>query len=446
MELKEIQQKGQQIDEMMKKLGSLQMDWGANAQEIEVLMNKVDRLWSQEESFWGWVDNPLVVRNIIDSHFTNLFTLVGQRDWGSILDCITPKVTVEMNETLTTSVLMEKVKHAALQMGGLKAPRPDGFQGIFYHSYWDIILNDVNELIVDLMTGIQTLNRLNATHVVLIPKVSSPKNVNQFHPISLCNYSYKVLSKVMVNRLKPLLLTLISTAQNAFVAGGQIQDNIGIGHEIFHFLKLRNTKRKFELGVTLDMHKAYDHVKWDFLVVVMERLGFNIYLIDEYCSASGQQVNLHKSNVFFDRNVPASLVNELTGILGMDKVDDPREYLGVPTIWGRSKKCGLAYVKGRLFGKLQCWKKSTLSTARKEVLIKAVAQVIPAYPMNLFKFPITFCKELDAMIANFWWGQKDGEHRIHWVSKEKLCFSKADGGLGFRNFVDFNDPLLAKQC
>lgn len=126
-----------------------------------------------------------------------------------------------------------------------------------------------------------------------------------------------------------------------------------------------------------------------------------VRLIDEYCSASGQQVNLHKSNVFFGSNVPTGLANELSSILGIYKVDDQGVYLGVPAIWGRSKKCGLAYVKGRLLEKLQSWKKAFLSSAWREVLIKAVAQAIPAYPMNLFKFPITFCKELDAIIADF---------------------------------------------
>lgn len=94
-------------------------------------------------------------------------------------------------------------------------------------------------------------------------------------PISLCNYSYKVLSKVMANCLKPFLSALISPTQNAFVVGRQIQDNIGIAYEICYFLKLRKTKRKFELGSKLDMHKAYDHVEGDFLLVVMEKIGFD---------------------------------------------------------------------------------------------------------------------------------------------------------------------------
>ncbi|KAM1042495.1 hypothetical protein PS2_033667 [Malus domestica] len=94
---------------------------------------------------------------------------------------------------------------------------------------------------------------LNATHVVLIPKVPNPEMVSQFRLISLCNYSYKVLSKVLANRLKVVLPNIISPSQNAFVAGRQIHDNIGIAHEMFHFLKGRKAKTKYELGLKIDM-------------------------------------------------------------------------------------------------------------------------------------------------------------------------------------------------
>lgn len=124
-------------------------------------------------------------------------------------------------------------------------------------------------------------------------------------------------------------------------------------------------------------------------------------------------MNKSKSSAFFGGNVPQALSNELTEILGIGKVGDPGSYLGVPTIWGRSKKCGLAYVKGRLLGKLQGWKQSMLSQAGQKALIEAVAQAILAYLMNLFKFPTTFCNELDALISQFWWGQKGSENRIH---------------------------------
>lgn len=105
------------------------------------------------------------------------------------------------------------------------------------------------------------LQRLNATHLVLIPKVPNSESVSQFHLISLCNYSYKILAKVLANRLKSLLPHLISPMHNAFVGDRQIQDNIGITHEVFHFLKLQKSNNHFELGIKSDMTKAYDRVE-----------------------------------------------------------------------------------------------------------------------------------------------------------------------------------------
>ncbi|KAM2244181.1 hypothetical protein ACFXTI_005278 [Malus domestica] len=191
----------------------------------------------------------------------DLFSSSGHRDWGGILDCIIPKVTEEMNATLSAPASADEIKLAALNMGGLKAPGLDGFQGIFYRSQWDIIAADVNKMIEDLMAGSLQPLRINATHLALIPKVPNPESVSHFRPISLCNFSYKILSKVLANRLKRFLPDLISSTQNAFVEGRQIQDNIGIAHELFHFLKTRKTKCKLELGIKLDMHKAYDRVE-----------------------------------------------------------------------------------------------------------------------------------------------------------------------------------------
>lgn len=80
-------------------------------------------------------------------------------------------------------------------------------------------MGDVNDLIRPLTLGQENPSKLNSTHIVLIPKVQNPESISQFHPISLCNYSYKVLSKVLANRLKPIFPNLISHSQNAFVEG-----------------------------------------------------------------------------------------------------------------------------------------------------------------------------------------------------------------------------------
>lgn len=64
--------------------------------------------------------------------------------------------------------------------------------------------------------------------------------------------------------------------------------------------------------------------------------------------------------------------------------------------------------------------------------------------MNLFKFPETSCKKIDSLIIDFWWGHATAERHIHSVSKDNLRLPKAQGGLGFRSFMEFNDALLAK--
>ena len=86
-----------------------------------------------------------------------------------------------------------------------------------------------------------------------------------------------------------------------------------------------------------------------------------------------------------------------------------------------------------------------LSSARKEVLIKAVAQVVPLYMMSCFKLSNTLCDELTGMIRQFWWGQVKDEKKLAWMSWEKMCLPKEKGGMGFRDLKLFNLALLVKQ-
>ena len=117
----------------------------------------------------------------------------------------------------------------------------------------------------------------NASFLTLIPKEKGAKNFNRFRPTSLCNMGFKIITKIMANRLKRFLPKLIPKNQGGFVRGRQILDNIILVQEAIH-----TSCKKKEKGmvVKLDLANAFDRVKHDFLFAVMRNFGFNQNFIE----------------------------------------------------------------------------------------------------------------------------------------------------------------------
>ena len=114
-------------------------------------------------------------------------------------------------------------------------------------------------------------------------------------------------------------------------------------------------------------------------------------------------------------------------------------------LWVDKKKASFAQIKDRVWNKLQGWRHRFLSQAGKEVLIKFVIQAVPAYSMSCFKLPVGLCNDLERLIRKFWWGHREDQKKVHWVSWSKMCQPKSKGGLGFRDLRLFNEGLLGKQ-
>lgn len=192
-----------------------------------------------------------------------------------VCEALSPKVTPEMNQLLIAIPDKLEIQRAVFLIHSDKAPGPDGFSAGFYQTFWDVIGDDIVRDIREFFETSYLHPRQNETHLRLIPKVTGAKKVSDYRPIALCNTHYKIIAKILSKRLQPLLHSLISPSQSAFVPGRAISDNVLITHEILHYLRKSEARKHVSMAVKTDMSKAYDRIEWNFLREVLRRLGFH---------------------------------------------------------------------------------------------------------------------------------------------------------------------------
>nr|DAD49162.1 TPA_asm: hypothetical protein HUJ06_019099 [Nelumbo nucifera] len=372
--------------------------------------SRISRLMDDEGN---WHDDPSSLCQVVQDYFRKLFSLSSSYaiECFDFFDC---KVSDSDNEKLLSPFSFEEFKEVVFQMHPDKSP-----------------------------TAVSWLSReefpasLNGTTIVLIPKCESPKTMKDLRPISLCNVLYKIVSKVLANRLKVLLSNIILNAQSAFV--GPIIPNRGLhqGDPLSPYLFILCAE-----GLSALMYKAeregliygyricqgapsVSHLLFAdnsfFFFKAEERECNSIKnILKVYEEASGQAIN-------FSEDVKA----RVTSVLGVVNPINAGRYLGLPSLIGRKKKEVFRFIRDRLWQRLQGWKSKLLSRAGKEILIKYVAQVVPSYCMSTFMIHVSLSKELERMMNSFWWGNSySNGGGIKWLRWEKVCVRKEEGGMG----------------
>eukprot|EP00253_Pinus_taeda_P009383 PITA_09383 len=152
-----------------------------------------------------------------------------------------------------------------------KSPGPDGWPVEFYFASLELLGGDLLVVIEESRTSGYIHPHINFTYLALIPNTDSPSSFNDFRPISLCNYLYKIISKIISNRIKPILSNHISEEKFSFLHHRHIQDAIGTAQEALHSIKLRNLKG---LTLKIDLAKALDKVNWLYINMIITHLGF----------------------------------------------------------------------------------------------------------------------------------------------------------------------------
>ncbi|KAL8463730.1 hypothetical protein ACS0TY_034404 [Phlomoides rotata] len=297
------------------KLDALQLDPSNSSifEEVTTLRNQVAFLKTAEKSFLSQKAkgnylnlgdrntkffHRMVKRNAAKNHIHSItksdgtltsshlelakaFTEYYEELFGTVVPCspTNPNVFLEgyrLSEAdasvLIRPVLHTDVKEALFAIDDDKAPGPDGYSSHFFKKSWNIVGEHVTDAVLEFFNNGKILKQFNSTIISLIPKTDHSPTVSDFRPIACCNVIYKIITKIIADRLGTVLPTLVDHAQVAFTKGRNITENIFLAQELLRGYARKRTSPRCTLKV--DLRKAYDTISWEFLENVLHGLGF----------------------------------------------------------------------------------------------------------------------------------------------------------------------------
>nr|XP_025636528.1 uncharacterized protein LOC112730680 [Arachis hypogaea] len=168
---------------------------------------------------------------------------------------------------------VEEIKDAVWDCGSTKAPGSDGYNMNFIKKCWEEVGREFTEAVMGFFQSATLPRDSNITWVALARKFVSVKEIKDLRAISMVGCVYKVISKVLVRRMRKVMPGLVGETQSAFVNGRKIHDGALIACKTVHWLKSR---KKSSAIIKLDFQKAYDRVKWSFVDIVLHKMGFGL--------------------------------------------------------------------------------------------------------------------------------------------------------------------------
>ncbi|XP_026437835.1 uncharacterized protein LOC113336058 [Papaver somniferum] len=295
-----------------------------------------------------------------------------------LINLISTTIAPTENNTLVKVPDAVEIKNILFSIAGDKAPGPNGFPSNFFQANWDVVGEYIVTMVQNFFTSGYLLKEMNSTFISLISKTESPTTPAHFRPISLCNTTYKIISKILAQRLNPLLLNLISPFQSAFIHGRGLRQGDPLSPYLFLFCMealsryLTNAESQGLIHGTKVCSEALaiNHLLFAddcmiFCKANMEECNNLIKIFQEFGHSFGQLINFSKSGIFFSKNTAPSIADNISDAIKVQRINTSDKYLRSPLFTNRSKiqdfKPCIEKLKFRLAG----WK-STLSIAGKK--------------------------------------------------------------------------------
>ncbi|KAL0313556.1 UNVERIFIED_CONTAM: hypothetical protein Sradi_5754900 [Sesamum radiatum] len=264
----------------------------------------------------------MAIKSLVASHFQQLLSAEPVFPEEMDMENLEDGLTDEDRRFLCDMPMREEVRETVFTIEPESVAGPDGFGAFFYHTCWDFVSEDVFRAVTDFFWGVVLPKSFTATTISLFPKTDNPTSWSKYRPISLCNVTNKICTKLMTIRLGRALLKVLSLSQSGFVPGRLLSDNVLLAQELIHSLESRRADANviFKLG----MAKAYDRN--------MELLRIFYEHINKY----REMINDEKSSFIVRRQVLALQTQSVQNVMGYRLKYLPVTYLGVPLYKGTS--------------------------------------------------------------------------------------------------------------
>jgi hypothetical protein len=217
---------------------------------------------------------PEHISNHVVSFYKNLFCTNLVLQEPLLAEEAIPKlITYDINALLTPLPSIQEIKAAVYALNKDSAPGPDGFGAFFFHHYWDTVKTDLSNAVLQFFTTSWIMPGFNSNIIALLPKVQNATSIDQFRHITMENFKFKVISKIIADRLASVLPSIIFEEQMGFIHGRNIKDCLCIASEVANLL--HNKSFGGNLALKIDISKAFDTLEWSFLLKVLHCFGFN---------------------------------------------------------------------------------------------------------------------------------------------------------------------------
>jgi hypothetical protein len=286
--------------------------------------------------------SPTSDLELISSHIVNFYDALFSEpiSWRPRVDNLEfEALSIDEAASLEDPFEEREVREVINSMDRDKAPGPDGFSLAFFQDCWEVVKGDIMVVFADFQSHGKFVKSINSTFILLIPKFHGAKEIKDFRPISLVGGVYKIIAKVLANRMRGVMDKIISKHQNAFLKGRQILDSVLIANEC-----LDSRLKAGVLGVLckLDMEKAYDHVNWNFLLYLLRRCGFG----EKWCMWIKQCISTARFSVLINGS-PVGYFGSSRGVRQGDRLSP---FLFVLVMEAFSRMIGAITSRGLISG------------------------------------------------------------------------------------------------